>query len=103
MTAGQAHTVTLTAVAVRGGGFNGEQHFQHSCEVHQIGTKHRTIVYGRTREQVIEQLARTFKEAGGDDSWMDDFVVSPTRTVPLGLPPTAVRATRKLDREYHMV
>jgi hypothetical protein len=73
--------------------------FQHSCEVWQIGNKSRTIVYGLTRSEVVAQLALVFKW-DETDAWMDEFVVTETKVLKMGLPPTWTRVSRGPREHY---
>jgi len=61
-------------------GLTSDRNFEHSCEVFRRGDAHRRIVYGKTRDQVLADLA---DDAHGD-LWMDDYVVLAKR-IPMGL------------------
>lgn len=79
----------------RGPGLTGDRNFQDSVEFYPIGSPHRTIAYGRTREDILEEIGRSDPRS----DWEDHWVVGPTKSVRMGLPPTWLQAPRRYD-EY---
>lgn len=82
-----------------GPGLTGDKNFENSVEFFRKGDSHRTIVYGKTREEVLDRIAANYV----DDSWMEHWVVGPTRHVPMGLGSQWTRAARRYDYDYHMI
>lgn len=81
------------------GGLTSSKHQEHSCEFYRRGSTIRHLAYGATREDILAHLAHAFE---GRD-WEDQWVVMPTRTIPMGLSNQWVRGPCGLDREYRMV
>lgn len=87
-----------------------EPHMQHSCEVYRRGDVHRTLVYGRTRDEILADrafLSRFFPPPSWQmqkslynlpPDWQDNLVVL-QRSTALGLGSQWTRATRRRD-EY---
>lgn len=78
----------------RGPGLTGDRNFQTSVEVYRKGDHTRRIVYGKTRDEVLEELSRSEPHVG----WEWDYVVT-ERRVAMGLGPMWVKASRRYD-EY---
>lgn len=75
-----------------------EPHFQHSCEVYLKGKNWRKTVYGRTREEVLDDqpfLSLLLNGYPIREGWEDEVVVTQTRTVAMGLGPLWARGTRR--------
>lgn len=79
----------------RGPGLTGDKNFRHSTEYYRKGSDARYIAYGKTREEIVAGLESIHHTSDWEDSW----VVMPTKTVALGLPPTWARVARRYD-EY---
>lgn len=79
-----------------------EQHFQHSCEVYLKGQSWRKTVYGRTRDEILEDQGFLSLVLNGHpirEGWEDEVVVTQTRSVAMGLGPLWARGTRRRN-EY---
>lgn len=82
-----------------GPGLTSDRNFQSSVEMFRKGDNFRRIVYGKTREEVVAELERTFSAAPSLAEWQDMFVVMPTKRIAMGLGPAWARVTRRSD-EY---
>jgi hypothetical protein len=80
----------------RGPGLTGDRNFQDSVEFYKIGDGYRTVVYGKTREDVLAELQAAH---GTSIDWEDSWIVTATRSVRMGLPPAWLQVPRRYD-EY---
>lgn len=78
------------------------KNYVHSVEYWLKGAGHKMIAYGRTREDVIHEIANSSFAFNVPD-WMDRWVVMPTRIIPRGLGSQWTRAPRGYDRDYYMI
>lgn len=85
---------------------SGQTHWQNSCEVFIKGENYRKVVYGRTREEVVADRPLLARLLGVDvrrlhvsDDWMEQVVVTSTRTIRMGLGAGWARGTRRRN-EY---
>lgn len=83
-----------------GPGLTGDRNFQDSVEYYRKGMPYRHIAYGKTREDVLAELQAAH---GTGIDWEDNWVVSPTRSVAMGLGRQWARGTRRYDKAYHMI
>jgi len=80
----------------RGPGLTGDSNFESSVEFYRKGDGYRTIAYGKTRERILAEIQAAH---GTRTDWEDDWVVSPTRSVAMGLGHQWARVPRRYD-EY---
>lgn len=85
------------------GGLTSSKHQEASCEFFRRGSTIRHIAYGATREDILAHLEGYFSGSSHETTWQGEWVVMPTKIVPMGLSRQWLRAPRGYDREYHMI